>query len=100
MAAVFDDKFLIVSSDGSIELKSEYISRLGSGDFIHNDIEIEDNSAIVEGNTAVVSGKGKFTVTIKGNKVSLRLSYIEVFSRKDPRDSWKVLARKASILDK
>ena len=97
---VFHDKFIVVSSDGSSSRKADYLKRLQSGNFVHNNIIVEESSAIVSGNTATVVGKGKFEVTAAGNPVSLRLSYMEVFTRESQEKPWKVLAMKASILEK
>src|SRR6185312_4965857 len=92
LAAVLDGRLVVVGSDGSTRSKDEYIQRLSSGNFVHNSIEVEDNKAIVAENTAVVAGKGRFTVTSAGNKTTLHLSYMEVFSRRDIRSPWKLLA--------
>ncbi len=97
---VFHSAFIVVSADGSSQRKNDYLQRLKSGDFVHNSIDIEEYTVIISGNTAVVAGKGKFTVTISGNKISLRLSYVEVFTREGSKKAWKVLAMKASVLDK
>lgn len=97
---VFHKKFIVVSSDGSSSKKDDYLKRLQSGGFIHNNITVEENSAAVSGNTATVVGKGKFDVTISGKQVSLRLSYLEVFTRETAQKEWQVLAMKASVLEK
>jgi hypothetical protein len=95
---LFDEHFLVVGSDGVSQTKAQYIARLRSGDFVHNDITISENNAIVSSNTASVFGKGKFTVTVSGNKVIMLLSYIEVFTRQHANAEWKVLAMHASKL--
>jgi Domain of unknown function (DUF4440) len=100
LETVFHKKFIVVSSDGSSQRKADYLQILRSGKFIHNNIEVEESTAIIAKNSATVTGKGKFAVTIQGNKISLRLSYIEVFTRDGPKKPWKVLAMKASVLDK
>lgn len=97
---VFHEKFIVIGSDGSSQLKNQYIERLKSGSFVHDSINIEENSAIVSKNTAIVSGKGKFAVTVSGKKVELHLSYMEVFERENSKKAWKVLAMKANILEK
>ena len=71
---------------------------LKNGSFVHDSIHVEENFAIINGNTAVVNGKGKFAVTISGNKVALRLSYMEVFTRETITSPWQVIAMKASLL--
>lgn len=97
---VFNEKFIVVSSDGSSSRKDDYLKRLRSGNFIHNNITVEESNTIVSGNTATVVGKGKFDVTVSGKQVSLKLSYIEVFTRENQNKEWQVLAMKASVLEK
>jgi hypothetical protein len=98
LAQKFDDKFVVVSSAGESQTKKQYLARLGSGNFVHNAITVNKNSAVVSGNTAAVFGDGLFTVTVNGNKIALRLSYIEVFTRTDLYKPWKVLAMHAGNL--
>jgi hypothetical protein len=98
LATIFHEKFVVLSSDGSSQFKDGYINRLKSGKFNHDNIDVEENAATVTGNTAIVTGKGKFAVTVSGNKLALRLSYIEVFTRENVKKPWKVLAMKASII--
>lgn len=98
LANVFHEKFVVLSSDGGSQFKNEYLNRLKNGDFIHDSIEVEEDTATVSGNTAIVTGKGKFAVTISGKKVALRLSYMEVFTRSNPKKPWKVLAMKANSI--
>ena len=40
---------------------------------MHNSIDVEENTATVVNGTATVVGKGKFVVTISGNKITLHL---------------------------
>ena len=98
LASVFDEKFVVVSSNGESQSKTQYISRLKSGSFNHNSIEVEENTASVVDNTAIVVGKGKFTVTVAGSVKSLHLSYTEVFTRPDASKPWKILGMHASML--
>jgi hypothetical protein len=64
---LFDEKFVGMRSNGDSQSKTQYITRLKGGNFIHNSIDVEDNSATVVNNIAVVVGKGKFSVTVSGN---------------------------------
>lgn len=96
LANIFDQKFILVSGTGEIQQRDQYLTILRSGNFVHNNIDVEENIATVENSTATVVGKGKFTVTISGNKVTLHLSYIEVFTK--IRDNWKLLALNFGVL--
>ena len=95
---VFNDKFVVVGSTGALQTKAQYITRLKSGNFVHNSIEVQENSASVVDNTATVVGKGTFVVTAGGKKATIQLSYIEVFTRTAANQPWSVLAMHASAL--
>jgi hypothetical protein len=97
---VFDERFVVVSGDGSSQNKKQYMAVLRSGNFVHNSINVSESIATVVDNTATVIGKGTFTVTISGNTISLPLSYIEVFTRANNKRDWKVLAMHATVLQK
>lgn len=96
---VFDEKFVVVGGDGSSQYKKQYITVLRSGNFVHNSIDVSESLATVVNNTATVVGKGKFTVKVSGNKITLPLSYIEVFTRPNPKKPWTVLAMHATVLE-
>ena len=97
---VFDEKFLVTSATGESKSKMQYIAQLRSGNFAHNAINVEENTATVSNNTATVVGKGTFVVTLNRKKITMRLSYIEVFSRSGVNQPWKVLAMHAGSLAK
>ncbi|MDB5013061.1 MAG: hypothetical protein JWQ25_1263 [Daejeonella sp.] len=86
----------MVTGTGDIYKKDQYLATLRSGNFVHNNIDVEENIATVKNSTATIVGKGKFTVTISGSKVTLHLCYIEVFTK--IKNSWKLLALHFSVL--
>jgi hypothetical protein len=94
----FAPKFVVVSSNGEIQSKKEYITRLRSGNFVHNDIQVEQGTAVISGNTGTVIGKGIFNVTINGKQSSIHLAYLEVFTRSSLNKAWTLLALHASII--
>jgi hypothetical protein len=100
IADVFDEKFMAFTSSGDKQNREKYLSVLRSGSVIHNSIEIEETTASVVNNTATVAGKGKFTITVNGNKRTIHLSYLEVFVRRDEQSPWKMLALHAGLLPK
>lgn len=98
LESVFHPDFQVIGSNGEAQMKAQYLARLRLGNFIHNSIQVLEENATVAGNTATVAGKGKFAVTVNGQKVGLRLSYLEVFTRLNTKQPWKVLAMHASAL--
>jgi hypothetical protein len=98
LASLFDTKFFVVSSSGETQTRGQYLTRLRSGSFMHNAIEVQESLATVIDNNATISGKGKFTVTVSGNKMTIHLSYLEVFTRTNKNTPWKIMAMHASNL--
>ena len=96
LASLFDEKFMVIGRTGDIQTRSQYLATLRSGNFVHNSVDVEENTATVADNTATIVGKGKFTVTVSGTKITLHLSYIEVFTRR--KNGWSLLALHAGIL--
>jgi hypothetical protein len=95
---IFDNKFVVVNAEGEIQTKSQYLTLLQSGNFKHDSITVEENTAMVVDNTAVVAGKGRFVVTRSGKIITLQLPYLEVFTRPKPEQDWKILAMHASLI--
>ncbi len=95
---IFHDQFVVVNSSGISQTKAQYISLLKSGHFVHDSIIVEQNTATVIDNTATVVGTGRFVVTSSGQHIELRLSYMEVFTRANADQVWKLLAMHASKL--
>jgi len=96
LANVLDQKFVVVNGTGEIQQRNQYLNSLRNGSFVHNNTDVEENTATVEAGAATVAGKGKFTVTISGKKLTLRLCYVEAFTKIN--DSWKLLLIQVNAL--
>lgn len=90
------EKLIVINSKGEIQNKDQYITTFKSGNFIHNSIEIEENTVQTEKNTATLAGKGKFNITASGNNIIRHLSFIETFIK--TKSGWKLFSLKASVL--
>lgn len=95
---ILDDKLIVLNSAGETQTKSQYLARLRSGNFQHDVIKVEDNTAVITGNTGVVTGKGTFTITAGGKQSVLHLAYLETFTRDNVHTAWKLLALHASVI--
>jgi hypothetical protein len=92
------DRLVVLNSAGATQTKPEYITRLKSGGFVHNDIQVEQCAAVVADNTGTVTGKGLFKVTVNGKQSAMHLTYLEVFTRSSSKTEWKLLALHASVI--
>jgi hypothetical protein len=88
---VFHEKLQVWGTTGDPVNKTEYLQRLGSPNFIHNRVATEKSVAFIANNTVIVNGDGIVDLTTSGNKVSLHLSYTEVFTKQDDSKSWILL---------
>ena len=93
---LLSNKFSAVTSRGEIQTKEQYLTTLGSGNFKHDSILVEQSMVTLVDNTATVIGKGWFHMTLSGNKLHRYLSYMEVFVKDDK--GWKMIALYASAL--
>ncbi|NCD68557.1 nuclear transport factor 2 family protein [Mucilaginibacter agri] len=98
LANLLDVKFTAFTSSGDKQTKEQYLAVLRSGNVVHNSIEVEESTATVVSNTATVAGKGRFRITVNGNKRNIHLSYLEVFIRLNEHTPWKMLALHAGLL--
>ena len=94
LQAALDDRLMFVHSNGWVENKQEFIQDIKSGKLRYTNIQILEASARIYPSTAIVTGKGKFTVTLEGNNLELTLSYTEVYVQKDGK--WLLASRHAN----
>lgn len=77
--AVFHNKLLVWGSSGDAVTKTEFLQRLNNPSFVHEKVSVEKSVVFVVNNTAILNGDGIFDLGISGNKVTVYLSYKEVF---------------------
>ena len=93
---VLDDRLMFVHSSGWTETKQELIQDIKSGKLRYTNIQVLEASVRIYPSTAIVTGKGKFQVTLDGNNLELNLSYTEVYVQKDGK--WLLASRHANRL--
>lgn len=96
LQAALDDRLMFVHSNGWSENKQEFIEDIKSGKLKYVDIQVSESSARVYPGTAIVTGKGKFTVQLDGNPLELNLFYTEVYVLKNKK--WLLASRHSNRL--
>jgi hypothetical protein len=94
LQAALDERLMFVHSNGWVENKQEFIQDIKSGKLRYTNIQVLEASARLYPSTAIVTGKGKFQVTLDGNNLELTLSYTEVYIQKDGK--WLLASRHAN----
>ncbi len=93
LAMVLDDKLQYIHSNGWIQTKDEVIGDIKSKKLIYQKVEIKESKARLYGNTAIVTGIGKFEGTGE-NPFTINLCYTEVYVKSGNR--WKLASRHAN----
>lgn len=93
---ILDDRLMFVHSSGWTENKQELIQDIKSGKLKYTNIQVLEATARIYPSTAIVTGKGRFQVTLDGNNLDLNLSYTEVYVQKDGK--WLLASRHANRL--
>jgi hypothetical protein len=96
LESVLDDRLLFIHSNGWAENKQELIEDIKSGKLRYVNINITESTARLYTNTAIVTGKGKFTVLLDGNNLEINLSYTEVYIA--DKGKWLLASRHANRL--
>ncbi|HEU5292777.1 MAG TPA: nuclear transport factor 2 family protein [Cyclobacteriaceae bacterium] len=94
LQSALDDRLVFIHSNGWVENKQELIQDIKSGKLRYTNITVLEATARVYPSTAIITGKGKFQVTLDGNNLELALSYTEVYVQKDGK--WLLASRHAN----
>ena len=94
LLGALDDRLMFIHSNGWVENKQEFIQDIKSGKLRYTNIQVLEATARLYPSTAIVTGKGKFHVTLEGNNLELTLSYTEVYVQKDGK--WLLASRHAN----
>jgi ketosteroid isomerase-like protein len=90
LASLLADDLVYVHSSATVDGKSAYIEALRSGRTRYNSIEPSDVSVRVYGNTAIVNGTAKLSVTTNGQTNAFSLRYTDVWVLRD--NKWQMVS--------
>lgn len=88
-----DERLSYIHSNGWIQSKKEFLEDF-NGKLIYHRIDVSELSARVYRRSAVVTGKGHFTVSLNGNRLETDLLFSEVYVRSG--NKWKLVSRHAN----
>ncbi|MDZ4716066.1 MAG: nuclear transport factor 2 family protein [Cytophagales bacterium] len=86
-----DDRIQYIHSNGWIQTKAEILEDMLSGKLVYQKVEVKEASVRIYGQTALVTGLGRFEGINSGTPFSIDLRYTEVFVR--TVDRWKLASR-------
>lgn len=95
LSQLADDRLSYIHSNGWIQTKKDFIDDFGSK-LVYHDITLTELHSRVYRRSAVVTGKGRFTVSLNGNRMEVNLLFTEVYIRSNGK--WKLVSRHANRL--
>ena len=95
LSALADERLSYIHSNGWVQTKKDFIEDF-SGKLIYHDIQVVELYSRVYRRSAVVTGKGHFTVSLNGNRLEVDLLFTEVYIRSGGK--WKLVSRHANRL--
>lgn len=91
---VLDERMVFIHSNGWSETKNDFMEDIKSGKLRYNSITVTEASARVFAGSAVVIGRGKFTVKLDGKDMEFDLKYTEFYVQRNGR--WLLVSRHAN----
>ncbi|MBK8053929.1 MAG: DUF4440 domain-containing protein [Saprospiraceae bacterium] len=79
LTTLLHDDVFYIHSNGWKENKTEVIANILSGKLTYNDVRVQESTVRIVDNTAVVTGKGTFYVSLEGKSSEFNLFYTEVY---------------------
>lgn len=93
---LLDEKVMYIHSNGWIQSKREILEDMHSGKLVYIHVDVKEDQVRLYGNTALVTGRGKFAGINGGKEFELDLVYTEVYIRK--KKEWLLVSRHANRL--
>lgn len=93
---ILSDDLSYTHATGVFETKAEFLGKMKSGQLKYEAFAPEDIRVRVYGTTGVVTGVARVKVHVKGEPLSFRLRFTDVYVKKDNR--WEMVAWQATRL--
>lgn len=91
---LLDERLMYIHSNGWSQSKKEVFDDMQSGELIYKQIDVEATQVRLYGNTAIVTGTGRFQGSREDKEFDLPLSYTEVYVKQGKR--WLLATRHAN----
>ncbi|WKZ58971.1 MAG: nuclear transport factor 2 family protein [Cyclobacteriaceae bacterium] len=91
---LLDDRLMYIHSNGWTQSKVEVFDDIQSGKLVYKQIDVEAIQVRLYGNTAIVTGTGRFQGSREDKEFDLPLSYTEVYVKEGKR--WVLVSRHAN----
>ncbi len=93
---LLDDRLMYIHSNGWTQSKVEVFDDMQSGKLVYKQVDIDATQVRLYGNTAIVTGTGRFQGSREDKEFDLPLSYTEVYVKQGKR--WLLVSRHSNRL--
>lgn len=93
---LLDDRLMYIHSNGWTQSKVEVFDDMQSGKLVYKQVDIDATQIRLFGNTAIVTGTGRFQGSREDKEFDLPLSYTEVYVKQGKR--WLLVSRHSNRL--
>lgn len=93
---LLDNRLMYIHSNGWTQSKVEVFDDMQSGKLVYKHVDIDATQVRLYGNTAIVTGTGRFQGSREDKEFDLPLSYTEVYVKKGKR--WLLVSRHSNRL--
>lgn len=93
---LLDERLMYIHSNGWTQSKAEVFDDMQSGKLAYKQIDITVTQVRLYGNTAIVTGTGRFQGSREDKEFNLPLSYTEVYVKQEKR--WLLVSRHSNRL--
>jgi hypothetical protein len=97
LALLLDERVAYIHSNGWNESKTEVLDNLASGKLAYRQVEVLEETARCYEASAIVTGKGLFSVALEGRPLEIKLYYSEVYVRQGT--AWRLASRHACRIE-
>lgn len=97
LKVLLDDRLMYIHSNGVVEKKDEVITHLLDGTVTYKNVEVEEATARIYGDTGIITGKGTFEGAWGDRAFSLKLYYTEVYVK--IKKKWMLVSRAATRIE-
>jgi predicted ester cyclase len=93
LGRILHDHLRYIHSNGWIESRDDILQDLSDSTLVYHKVTVQGDTVAVVGSTAVVTGRGIFDVSLRGERYQFNLLYTEVYARE--RERWWLVQRHA-----
>ncbi|MGA8005597.1 MAG: nuclear transport factor 2 family protein [Burkholderiales bacterium] len=96
LAAMLHDELVYTHSSAVVDDKASYVEAIRSGRTRYHSIKRSEERVRAYGDTAFVSGRAEIEVDVNGQHKSLRLRFLDAWTR--TREGWKFVAWQSTAI--